>query len=206
MYRLVEPLDDVDIAAGSNILLVGPAMSGKQRFAYEVLADGVREGEGGIVISTSDGADHVRRTFGDIIGEDAAEGPLGIIDCVSNQQGGGSQDDGELVKYASSPVDMTGIGIDLSELLELFQDVRGIERNRVVLDNISTMLMYSDVQTIFRFLHVFTGRVQNVDGMGIYLMDPSAHEAQTLNTIKGLFDGMIETTEDGEPTYTGVDI
>lgn len=205
MYTLAGPLDDIDVAPGSNILVLGPAMSGKQRFAYQVVADGTIAGDGGIIISTSDGAEHVRRTYESMLGDEEPDGPLGIIDCVSNQQGGEEADDGDRVKYASSPVDMTGIGIDLSELLEEFHDVHGLDRNRVVLDNISTMLMYSNVQTIFRFLHVFTGRVQNVDGLGLYLMDPSAHDAQTINTLKGLFDGMVETSdEDDSLTYTGV--
>ncbi len=204
MYTLADPLDDITVAPGSNLLVVGPAMAGKQRFAYEVLAEGTRAGEGGIVIATSDGASHVRRLYGDILGDEDAEGPLGIIDCVTNQQDQETVED-DLVKYTSSPVDMTGIGIDLSVLLEEFRDERGLERNRVVLDNISTMLLYSNLQTIFRFLHVFTGRIQNTDGLGLYLMDPSAHDAQAMNTIKGLFDGLIETEGPEDTfTYTGV--
>jgi len=28
--------------------------------------------------------------------------------------------------------------------------------------------MYSDLQTVFRFLHVFTGRIQSVNGLGLF--------------------------------------
>jgi hypothetical protein len=66
--------------------------------------------------------------------------------------------------------------------------------------SLSTLLMYSDLQTVFRFLHVFTGRIQSVDGLGLFCIDSSAHDDQTLNTLKQLFDGLIETSEDGEPT------
>ncbi|MFB6256893.1 MAG: recombinase RecA, partial [Haloplanus sp.] len=54
--------------------------------------------------------------------------------------------------------------------------------------------------TVFRFLHVFTGRVQSVDGLGLYAIDSAAHDDKTMNTLKQLFDGVIETHEDGEPT------
>jgi hypothetical protein len=59
--------------------------------------------------------------------------------------------------------------------------------------------MYSDLQTVFRFLHVFTGRVQSVDGLGLFSIDSTAHDDQAMNTLKQLFDGIIEVPEDGEP-------
>jgi hypothetical protein len=95
---------------------------------------------------------------------------------------------------------MTGIGIKFSEVLEEFYQTRGIDHNRVMLHSLSTLLMYSDLQTVFRFLHVFTGRVQSIDGFGLFSIDSTAHDDQTMNTLKQLFDGIITTHEDGEPT------
>ncbi|MFT4957855.1 MAG: hypothetical protein ACI9EZ_001173, partial [Halobacteriales archaeon] len=111
-------------------------------------------------------------------------------------------------KYASSPVDMTGIGIQLSEFLEEFYEVRGHQQNRILLHSVSTLLMYSDLQTVFRFLHVFTGRVQSADGLGLYVIDSTAHDEQTMNTLKQLFDGIINVEEgDGdEPTVSSMGI
>jgi archaellum biogenesis ATPase FlaH len=95
---------------------------------------------------------------------------------------------------------MTGIGIKLSEFLQGFYQNRGIERNRVMLHSLSTLLMYADLQTVFRFLHVFTGRIQSVDGLGVFAIDDSAHDDQTMNTLKQLFDGIVTTQEDGPTT------
>jgi archaellum biogenesis ATPase FlaH len=92
---------------------------------------------------------------------------------------------------------MTGIGIKLSEFLQGFYQNQGIERNRVMLHSLSTLLMYADLQTVFRFLHVFTGRIQSVDALGVFAIDDSAHDAQTMNTLKQLFDGIVTTQEDG---------
>ena len=68
---------------------------------------------------------------------------VGVADCITNQQGG-SASDTELVRYVSSPTDLIGIGIAFSELLEEFYG-RGIERNRVVLNSLSPLLIYSDL-------------------------------------------------------------
>jgi hypothetical protein len=104
------------------------------------------------------------------------------------------------VKYTSSPVDMTGIGIKLSETLESFYQGHGVDRTRVMVHSLSTLLMYSDLQTVFRFLHVFTGRIQSVDGLGLFCIDSTAHDDRTMNTLKQLFDGIVTTEEGADPS------
>ncbi|MFB6135541.1 MAG: RAD55 family ATPase [Halobacteriaceae archaeon] len=197
MYELGEPFPDVAVPPGTNLLVSGPPMTGKRRLAFDVLAAGQRRGEGVIVVTTKDDADRVREEFGR---RSSGDGPLGIVDCVTRQQGMGGVEDEELVRYASSPVDLTGIGIELSELLRSFYQERDRQQNRVLLDSLSTLLMYSDLQTVFRFLHVFTGRVQSADGLGLYVLDSTAHDEKTMSTLKQLFDGVVELreTDDGD--------
>jgi KaiC/GvpD/RAD55 family RecA-like ATPase len=197
MYDLGPPLD-VEVEEGSNLLLSGPALTGKGRVAFDTLGNGIREGEGAIVVSNTDGADRVFDALGSRV--DYENRPVAVVDCVTRQQGVDDTRDDARVRYTSSPVDMTGVGIKFSELLQEFYEERGIEHNRVFLDSLSTLLMYSDLQTVFRFLHVFTGRVQSVGGLGLYAIDSTAHDDKTMNTLKQLFDGVVETHEDGEPT------
>jgi KaiC/GvpD/RAD55 family RecA-like ATPase len=197
MYDLGPPLD-VEVEEGTNLLLSGPALTGKGSVAFDTLANGVREGEGAIVVSNTDGADRVFDALGSRV--DYENRPVAVVDCVTRQQGVDDTRDDARVRYTSSPVDMTGVGIKFSELLQEFYEERGIEHNRVFLDSLSTLLMYSDLQTVFRFLHVFTGRVQSVGGLGLYAIDSTAHDDKTMNTLKQLFDGVVETHEDGEPT------
>ncbi|PSQ55131.1 recombinase RecA [Halobacteriales archaeon SW_8_68_21] len=194
MYELT-PHFDAEVEPGTNILLTGPPLSGKRSIMMDVLAAGTDRDEGAIAVTTKDGADRVLRDYEK---RTPYEGkPVAVVDCVTRQQGGEIVES-DRIKYASSPVDMTGIGIKLSEFLQAFGD-RGIERNRVMVHSLSTLLMYADLQTVFRFLHVFTGRVQSVDGLGLFSIDSTAHDDQAMNTIKQLFDGIITVTEDGEP-------
>jgi KaiC/GvpD/RAD55 family RecA-like ATPase len=196
MYELGEVLPGEGFDAGSNVLISGPPLTGKRRLALEVLATGSNEGDGAIVVTTKDSAEKVLDEYDELVEDDAQ---VGVVDCVTQQRGVDSVPDAR-VKYASSPVDMTGIGIQLSEFLQEFYETRGITRNRVLLHSISTLLMYSNLETVFRFLHVFTGRIQSADALGVYVVDATAHERQTMNTLKQLFDGIIEVEEEGEPT------
>ena len=197
MYDL-SPALDAEVQPGTNILLAGPPLTGKRALAFDILASGVEANEGAVVVSTKDSAQRVltdlERRF------DYENRPVAVIDCVTKQQGINDVTENERVKYVSSPVDMTGIGIKLSEILEEFYQRREIRQNRVMLHSLSTLLMYSDLQTVFRFLHVFTGRLQSVDALGLFAIDSTAHDDQTMNTLKQLFDGIVTTHEEGEPT------
>ncbi|AFO58814.1 MULTISPECIES: hypothetical protein [Natrinema] len=199
MYDLADVLPDAELEPGTNVLVAGPPLTGKRRIAFEILGSGANRGDGSIVVTTKDSADKVLKSFDDHLAE-GVEPDVGVVDCVTKQRGIGTTDDDPRIKYASSPVDMTGIGIKLSEFLQEFYETRGHTENRVLLHSVSTLLMYSDLQTVFRFLHVFTGRIQSADALGIYVIDSTSHDDQTMNTLKQLFDAVIELEEtaDGE--------
>ena len=202
MYDLAANLD-TEVQPGTNLLLTGAPLTGKRSLALDMLAAGVEDGESAIIVTTKDSATRMLRDFEK---RTAYEGrPVAVVDCVTRQQGLDDARENTRIKYASSPTDMTGIGIKLSEFLQTFHKEQGIERNRIMVHSLSTLLMYADLQTVFRFLHVFTGRIQSVDGLGVFCIDSTAHDDQTMNTLIQLFDGVIELSEDEPPDVRLVD-
>jgi len=86
----------------------------------DVLAVGTERGDGAIVVTTKDGAERVLKDYQK---RTAYEGkPVAVVDCVTRQQGVNDVRESDRIKYASSPVDMTGIGIKLPEFLQAFGD------------------------------------------------------------------------------------
>ncbi|WP_255150344.1 RAD55 family ATPase [Halorarius halobius] len=197
MYELGGPLGDREVAPGTNVLVSGPPLSGKAALGYGVLRHGSERGEGSVVIMNRESAPRVRASYPDLFGVDA---PVGVVDCVTKQQGHGTVLDADNVQYAASPEDMTGIGIESSELLEAFLDVRGLSRTRLLFVSVSTLLTYSDVQTVFRFLHVFTSRIENAGALGLFVVDADAHDEETMHTVSQLFDGLLQLDADGAVT------
>lgn len=196
MYDLGPQFDSATVDPGTNLLISGPPLTGKRRVTFELLATGAGAGEGSVVITTRDSADRVVADYRSLLTDpDAAE--IGIVDCVTQHQGR-SPSDTTTVKYTSSPVDMTGIGIKFSEFVETFYADRGLQQNRIALDSLSTLLTYSDLQTVFRFMHVLTNRIEDAEALGIHVIESTAHDAETMNTLKQLFDGVIELTDDSE--------
>ena len=206
MYELGSDFGDATVDPGTNILVAGPPLSGKRELAMNVLKQGSDREEGSIVVTTRDNAERVLDDFEALVGS-PENVDVGIVDCVTKHQGR-SVSDTDLVKYASSPVDMTGIGIKFSEFIEEFTAYRDIEHNRVMFDSISTLLLYSDLRTVFRFMHVFTSRVEKADAVGIHVIESTAHDEEAMNTLKQLFDGIVRTDEDRNVTLQlpGVDM
>ena len=196
MYELGPELENRSIDPGTNILVAGPPLSGKRSLAFEMLAYGANSGEGAVIVTTRDSSDRVLTDFRSLL-DDPDGAHLGVVDCVTQHQGR-SANDTDLVKYTSSPVDMTGIGIKFSEFIEEFYDQRNVKRNRVAIDSLSTLLMYSDLQTVFRFMHVLTSRIEDADAVGVHVLESTAHDAETMNTLKQLFDGMVKIEETGD--------
>jgi len=60
---------------------------------------------------------------------------------------------------------------------------------------------------VFRFMHVFTSRIENADAVGIHVIESTAHDEETMNTLIQLFDGVVRTDEDRSVTLQlpGVD-
>lgn len=194
MYELGPEFESATVDPGTNILVAGPPLSGKRRLAFEALSRANESGQGSIVVTTRDSARRVLETYGSLLAEPDSN-RLGFVDCVTRHQGR-SPSDTALVKYASSPVDMTGIGIKFSSFVEEFYTEQELGQNRIVFDSLSTLLMYSDLQTVFRFMHVFTSRVDDANAVGLYTIDSTAHDVESMNTLKQLFDGMVTVEED----------
>ncbi|MDY6779455.1 MAG: ATPase domain-containing protein [Halobacteria archaeon] len=196
MYKMgVGGLDDQvsGVRGGTNLLVTGPAMSGKERFASTVLSQGIQNGDATIYVTTKDSVDEVTGRYRDVEGYDDEK--FGVVDCVTQNQSSGGKEDTSTVKFASSPEDMTGIGIKVSELLTSFSEENGYERNRICVNSVSTLLMYSNLQTVFRFLHVFTGRVRSAEALGLFFLDSEMHDEKDYSTLKQLFDGSVEVRD-----------
>ncbi len=188
------------IRKGSNIMMIGPPMSGKELILNFIMYHGASINENAVItVTTRESAPHILEWFK----ENNLNLPLdriGIIDCVSKTLGGAVKED-ENIRIASSPVDLTGIGVKISYFLEIFITKKNILKNQLHINSLSTILMYSNIQTVFRFLHVFTGRIKLAGGLGIYLIESGMHDEQAIATLKQLFDGIIEIRSENDKNF-----
>ncbi|TSD09606.1 hypothetical protein DP107_14610 [Haloglomus irregulare] len=93
----------------------------------------------------------------------------------------------------ADPGDLTGLGIRVSECLKAWEHRPTV----VTFDSVTTMLQYADTRRVFQFLHVLTRQLDSAGAMSVFHMDPEAHDGQTVSTIRSLFQGVYERSEDG---------
>jgi len=190
------------IHSGSNIMLIGPPMCGKEAIIKNIVYNGLKEGDAAVIVTTGEPGENVINWFIDNNLEIPMDN-LGIVDCVTKTLGV-STTDTDNIKRASSPVDLTGIGVKISQFLEYFWMKKKIRKTRLCMVSLSVILMYSNIQTVFRFLHVFTGRVKAAGAIGLYVVEEGMHDEQAIATLKQLFDGVIEIKQEHDSHYIRV--
>lgn len=192
-YRVEELLagESVVFDPGTSLLVTGPSADAQDRL-LDVVGAGVAADETAIVISATTGAAGIVAALRE---RDAlAPERVGVLDCTDS---GGHEDHEVPVAQVSSPGDLTGISLEFVKLLRRFEEAGYDERVRVGLASISTLLIYTEVQTTFRFLHVFTSRLASAGMLGIFTIDPDMHEPQTVNTVRAIFDCEARIDDDG---------
>ena len=188
-YRLgIEGFGEM-LPAGAGVMVIGPPMSGKDCILNSIVAQGLAAGEAVILIATTE-------TGESAIGRFSATANLRVIDCMSRSLGI-STGDTEYIKRVAGPMDLTGIGVRAGQLLNEF----GGRSVRLCVDSLSTLLMYSGVQAVFRFMHVLMGRVAVSGALCACVVEEGMHDPQTIATLKQLFSAIIEVKVEGDVMY-----
>ena len=149
---------------------------------------GSDRGEGMLFISTRDTAERLLNACRALQPE-FDESKLGIIDC-SGQEMPEVQSPAQ-VKYISTQSDLTGIGMKFSSLYQSIYENADGGRLRTGLDSLSSLAMYVDIRTLYKFAQTLSSRIDSADGFGVFLIDPSAHDEQSINTLLQVVDGEI---------------
>lgn len=151
----------------SNVAIVGEPMVGKSGVALETLETAASGGRDTLLVSTARGP-----------GRMPVPDAVTVVDCTP----GPTTEDAVSV---NSPADLTGIGMAVSKFLE------GADRPVVAVDSLTSLILYNEVRSVFRFLSVLSTQVATTDGFGMYLVDEGGHDDQTVRTFAQLFDGQV---------------
>ncbi|WP_251343204.1 RAD55 family ATPase [Haloplanus halophilus] len=190
-YSTPEVLPVDEFAPGTSLLISGPPLTRKRELMIRLL--GGDPDEETIMVTTKLGAGKLLERFREWNG-DRQPGLLHVVDCVTKTRGLGTVRETETTSYLSSPHDMTGLSIELSGQ---FRRAHASDRPiRFGVHSLSTFLMYHDLQRVYRMLHVLTGQIESVGGLGVFVVDSPTDREQSILTQ--LIDGVVETRETDE--------
>lgn len=179
----------------SNILVVGPTLSEKDSIAFDVLARSWSNDAPPFVITTTDSSPAFRSRFAPFVSPPSRVEDVYVIDCLESSQSGGSEHPPTC--EVGTPADLTGIGICLSKGYDRYG---GGNRRRVLVDNLSTLLIYSDVERVFRFLSTINGRITQLGDGTVQLLDRDAVDSADEHTLVQLFSTVIEVRNETDAT------
>jgi len=176
-YKLgISRLDELigDIKSGTNIMMIGPPISGKDDIANIIAYQGLLDANAAVIVSTREPGNNVLEWF-ERYNLDVPMDRIGIVDCVTRTLGFGAPDT-DNIKMASSPVDLTGIGVKISQFFEHFWMEMHLRETRLCINSF----------------------IKAANALGIYVIEEGMHDEKTIVTLKQLFDGMIEIRESEE--------
>lgn len=182
------PVSVTEIESGQSVLVAGPPMTGKYQLLFRILGEAA---DRGIVITTGDPAEDVRAEFVDAAG--CAPADVGVVDCVSKQQGASVEDD-DLTRYVSSPKNVTEIGMKFTDQFERFREYD--DQVGVGLHSLSELLVYLDAQDVYKFTRVLTKQAESEGWFTVATVGSTMHDERTLHTMYEPFDTVIDTREE----------
>lgn len=162
---------------------------------YEVLSESPPSKTNLLVISCRSGPDDWLAGWKTHIGIGPANlgfihvGDIARSTAVSSSDSTGTSSP-PVVTAISDPADLTGLGIQISKYLE--QWAKTDNQTVIYIDSLTILIQFTELNRLYRFLHVLAGRIKSVGGHAFYRVDPNAHDSRTLSTIQSLLDDTIE--------------
>jgi KaiC/GvpD/RAD55 family RecA-like ATPase len=193
------------VPGGTNLLVVGEDGSGALAFVSRALARAPTYGEVVILVATD-------RPTADLVAgyrsrlSDAED--LDHLYVVDASHSGLKRETGPLsparIEAASSPADVTGIGVGVTNHL---RSVRS-DRVRLGVCSLSAVVDRLGPERAFAFAHVMTSRVRSADHLGLFVVDPTRHEPEHVRVLQSLVDGTLTFREadDGRRQVRGTGV
>jgi hypothetical protein len=181
------------VTPGTTLLVTGSAHAGTRELAYRLLAADHEPDGGTVVVTTNQRAERIAQDCA-AAGVTLTRERAGVVSCV----GGDEPDEGvpATVVRVSGPGDLTGIGMRFSGIVEQLHQ-RSVDRVRSGVVTVSTLLSFSDLRTVSRFVHTLVGRVGQIDGLGVLVMDPEAEGDRAVSNVAQFCDARVDVRDEG---------
>lgn len=187
----VSPLD-----AGGSLLLAGPDEDATESLLLGLLAEGHDRGEGVLAVTTERDAETWLSTLQDRT--DRFDGrTVAALDCHGEgERTEETLESGVRVQRVPRVDDLTGIGIGITSCLQALTN-SGCTSGRAGFSSLTTLVEKTNRETVFKFSHVVTARLDTANFLGVFTVDSGAHDEETLQVIGQSFDAIIDVREDG---------
>src|SRR5213080_2415993 len=179
------------LPVGSSVVLQGPPGQEKLRFALTFLAEGLKSGGSGLVVTASQSPDAViaeLRELGVNLESVTNESRLRVIDWYSwsEETVQDIEDRGIVIR---SSIDLTNLGVALSRAIA---GLTGGGLRRAVIELLSPATSSYEVTQVYAFAQSAKRKFDRHQFTSLVLIEKEMHSGAQLTTLHQPFDGVIE--------------
>src|SRR2546426_718586 len=176
---------------GSSVVLQGPPGQEKLRFALTFLAEGLKSGGSGLVVTASQSPDAVLAELRDLgVNMDSVtnENRLRVVDWYSwsEETVHDIEEQGIVIR---SSIDLTNLGVALSRAIA---SLTGGGSRRAVIELLSPATSSYEVTQVYAFAQSAKRKFDRHEFTSLVLVEKEMHSSPQLTTLLQPFDGVIE--------------
>ncbi len=181
---------------GSCVLLITPPMIESNLFCMEFIYRGILNKDPGMII-TMDHSPEDMKMKALRYGWNMTRGERDkILKWVDGYSINANKDvkSNDIIKRISGSIALSDLTIGMSQIQREFHQIS--DHYRFIFDSLSTLFIYNDATTIYRFLRVIVSKLRASGGLGFFTLGEKMHDQQVEMTLKHMMDGTIELTDD----------
>ncbi|MBU4246356.1 MAG: RAD55 family ATPase [Nanoarchaeota archaeon] len=166
----------------TSVLLYGTPGVGKSIFCQQFMHEGLKKNERCIFLTFDVRPETIETSMSRFGWE--TKNKIIFLDCFSYRIG----------VQSSSRYALTGLS-DLNQLSMIFEDMLndvGKERKRIVVDSLSTLLLYSDPELSLKFLKDFIASAISQKSTLLFTIEEGIHDEKTVAILNYMAEGLIE--------------
>ncbi|MCI4365937.1 MAG: hypothetical protein L3K10_07785 [Thermoplasmata archaeon] len=204
----VRRLDDLVFGGfplGAQILVNGPAHTGKDVLSRLFSIEGLKQGIPSIWVVTDKTWGQVRDDLAGLYpqyAEAEKNGMLRYVDMYSRSVGSNASAPGVRLLSSTDKAILDQLGSSVNGFSEEFRS--RFPSYRLIFESVSTVTAYLDTSSTFRFLQPFVGR-RRIDGAAsYYILETGMHSEADLETLEHMVDGSINLKVEQLKTFLSV--
>ena len=204
----VRRLDDLiygGLPRGTQVLLNGPAHTGKDVLARLFVAEGLKTGVPALWVVTDKTYTQIREEMTGILPqypELEQRGLVRYIDLYSRSLGVTQAEPMARLISLTDKGAVEQLTVAVNSFSQDLRDKAGTYR--MVFETISTLTAYLDASAMFRFLQPFVGRRKLDGAAGYYVLETGMHTDSDLQTLEHMVDGSFNLKVDQLKTFLAV--
>jgi CheY-like chemotaxis protein/KaiC/GvpD/RAD55 family RecA-like ATPase len=192
---------------GANILIMGETGSGKSSFCRRFMATQLQNSEHAMMITLDDEPQMIRNDLDNLLKKTLSKyekgGEFRLVDGYSWTRGGLTSKERFAVSGVLELNQLAGVIADAGQ--ELGQCLSTKAGGCRVFDSISSLFINFELASVQRFIAQVARTASSYGGVTtIFVVEEGAVPEQTLNNIKYIMDGILETKVEGADYYLRV--